>query len=87
MVRQRLTGKLSAYEDEGGRHRRYTFRDADGTVLGQTVMSRSHRTIGDNLIGIMARELGVRATDFRGALNCPVSREAFYLLMRGSTSP
>ena len=86
-VRAAMIGKLGGREEEDRRHRAYSFHDADGTFLGQTYLSHGHRTIDVSLLKRMARELGVRLADFRGALECPVSQAEFYALMRNSQAP
>lgn len=85
-VQQQFVGKLGATEQEGRRHKTYTFRDGEGVTLGQTYLSHGHRDLDVSLIQRIARELGVRRADVRGAIDCTVTREAFYALMRDSRS-
>ncbi len=81
VVRRCLVNKLGAAETEGRKHRFYDLYSNDGTFLAQTHLSQGRGSIGMSLIAKMASQLGVGPQDFRGAIDCSVEREAFYLLM------
>jgi hypothetical protein len=64
-----LTGKLEAQTREGSSHTKY-FVTYEGTLLGRTLLSRGSGDIPDNLMGAMARQLGVSGQQLRFLLDC-----------------
>ena len=86
-VRQRLTSKLRAAEGAGTRHDVFIFEDDDGVTLGRTRLSRGHDTVSMKNLGLMAGQLGIRLIEFRGAIDCRVSRAQFLDLLRNSLAP
>jgi hypothetical protein len=83
VVRRCLVNKLEGQETEDRKHRFYDFYDSAGQFLAQTHISQGRHAIHDGLISEMAKQLHVRARDFRLAIDCTLSREQFYELMRG----
>jgi len=44
-------------------------------------MSHGVRELDDNLVARMARQLGLSPSQFRDAVNCPMSYEEYYALV------
>jgi len=76
-VRQCLAGKLAAQETESRRHIFFNFYDSNGQFLVQTHISHGDAPIHIGLISQMAKQMGVRTADFRGVIECSVSRDDF----------
>ena len=72
--------KLRASEDVSGDHPRYTVCADDGTILGITHMSHSGHEIDPFLTSQMAKQLHVGTEEFRGVVECYVSRDNYVLL-------
>jgi hypothetical protein len=79
-VQRALTGKLGFAEDRSGPHPVYE-RWHDGLLVGVTHMSHGRGDVGDFVISSMARQLGVRGPDFRGAIQCSISSADFLALL------
>lgn len=48
-----------------------------GSFVAQTVVSRSHTEISDEIMGNMAQQLGVTAKAFREMLDCIIDRDSY----------
>lgn len=73
-----LTAK--GFEEGGGDHIFLVYVRLDGrkTTL-RTKLSRgtAHREVSDNLLGRMARQVGLAKGDFLDLIDCPLDREAY----------
>ena len=49
--------------------------------MAQTLMGHGIRELDRNLVGCMARQLGLTSQQFRDLVNCPTSRQEFYTLL------
>ena len=86
-VRDALKTKLGCKETATD-HYRYTLYGEDGTVLGSTKVSLGAKhTIGDVLIGVMARQLRIgTAANFVGMVKCTKTREECLAVIKSITS-
>lgn len=69
-----LTNKLGCELVQGARHRKYKLVEG-GKVISWTLMSRSRREVGANLVSRMAGQLKVSTLTFVNAVNCTASRD------------
>ena len=66
--------------DEQRRHIALVYEDLEGrTTTARTLLSHgaSGNEIGDNLLGRMARQVGLDRSNFLRLIDCPMSREEF----------
>jgi len=78
-VRAGLTAKGFSVE-EGRKHIHFVYEDLEGrTTTARTMLSHGAggEDISDNLLGRMAREVGLKRADFLNLVDCPMSREEF----------
>ena len=78
-VRAGLTTKGFSVE-EGRKHIHFVYEDLEGrTTTARTMLSHGAggEDISDNLLGRMAREVGLKRADFLNLVDCPMSREEF----------
>lgn len=77
-VRRALVRKHGFVEDTSGPHRVFK-RWHQGRLIGITELSHgaSGRDVSETLLGLMAKELGVRGPEFRGAIDCRVDPNTF----------
>lgn len=78
-VRKALKSKLGFEESRSGNHAWFV-KWHNGLVVGRTKVSHQPpgRDISDSLISAMARQLGVRGPELRGAISCAI-RDAEFL--------
>lgn len=69
---------------EGGKHRVYRLL-VDGLETGvATVVSRgAQKTLGNPLVGAIARELHLTGPEFRQLVDCPLSHDDYVGILRG----
>ncbi len=79
-VRRQLSHKFHFELTEGDHH--FYALVIDNKIVRQTKVSHNKKTIGDTLIGKMAKQLGVRNGQFCEMINCTLS-EADYLRILG----
>lgn len=68
------------FEKEAGDHFYYIYRNLAGQkTIKKTKMSRgtSHKTVGDPLLGIMARQIGVSKKQFLELVDCTLDQAAY----------
>lgn len=61
-----------------GDHSFFTFHTANGkktSVWTKTSRGSGYKTLGDNLVGAMARQCGLTKAQFLLLIECPLSRE------------
>lgn len=75
-VDTRLANKFGFNRSEGSSHVKFRL-EVDGVFVAHTRMSRGGSDIGDPLIGAMARQLGVTASQFRQMVECTIDRDAY----------
>ena len=75
-VRRQLTGKFGFEQSEGANHEKFrlTYK---GQYVAQTMMSRGIRDISDQILGQMARQIGVTSREFRAMLECTIDRQTY----------
>jgi hypothetical protein len=70
--------------DQQRRHVVFVYKDLQGrTTTARTLLSHGAggNDIGDNLLGQMARQVGLDRKDFLRLIDCPMSREDFDVIM------
>ena len=81
-------GVMAALERKGfaaseGDHTYYIYHTADGRkTLAKTKVSHSGKDIADPILGMMARQCKLTATQFRDLVDCPLSREAYENILK-----
>ena len=78
-VDRALRNKIG-FDREERRHRVYLLR-VGGVTVAQTLMSHGSRELDRNLVGRMARQLGLTSRQFRDLVNCPMTRQEFFALL------
>lgn len=59
-------------------HRQFTYYTADGRKTDLlTRLSHSHKEISDNLVALMARQVGLSTRDFRDLAQCPLDQAGY----------
>lgn len=58
-----------------GDHIRFCYIYQGSRTKYKTKISHGHKSIGDNLISLMARQLELSKDQFIGVVECPVSKE------------
>lgn len=77
-LRAALTGKLG-FDFGGpsrGPHEKYVLK-RDGTYLAHTMVPRGRSDIGDPLLGMIARQLGVTRRELFGVVDCVMDQETY----------
>ena len=78
-VRSGLRAKGFAEEPQR-KHIHFVYEDLEGrTTIARTMISHdaAGNDIGDNLLGKMAKQVGLKRGDFENLIDCPMSREEF----------
>jgi len=84
-VNKSLTTKLE-FERHDSHHRIYRLY-LDGQLVARTFLSHGQRELTDFHIGQMAKQIRLSRQEFLDAVECPLSREAYYDLVRERLSP
>lgn len=72
--------QVLGYERRMGRHQIYVLT-LGGQQVARTVISHGAREIGDELMGLMAQQMGVTATQLKKIVAGDISREEYYRLL------
>lgn len=70
-------GKLEAEEDDSRPHITYRIYDDDGIFLGETYMSHGAQDIDDNLLHLMAKQLKITLSLWKGIIKCSKGRSEY----------
>lgn len=79
-VDRALVGKLG-FEKHDTHHHVYRLR-LDGQLVVRTFISHGERELGPFLADKMAKQMRLRISELDDAVNCPLSQEAYYQLLR-----
>lgn len=79
-VDRALVGKLG-FEKHDTHHHVYRLW-LDGQLVARTFMSHGERELSQFLADKMAKQMRLRLSEFTDAVNCPLSQEAYYQLLR-----
>ncbi len=79
-VDRALMGKLG-FEKHDTHHHVYRLW-LDGQLVARTFMSHGERELSQFLADKMAKQMRLRLSEFTDAVNCPLSQEAYYQLLR-----
>ncbi len=79
-VDRALVGKLG-FEKHDTHHHVYRLR-LDGQLVARTFISHGERELGPFLTDKMAKQMRLRPSEFADAINCPLSQDAYYQLLR-----
>lgn len=79
-VDRALVGKLG-FEKHDTHHHVYRLR-LDGQLVARTFMSHGERELSEFLADKMAKQMRLRISEFSDAVNCPLTQEAYYQLVR-----
>lgn len=82
-VRKTLVLKLKAKEDRSRKHLRYKVFDDNGTFVAATHISHGVSDINDDLLTLMARQLGIRTSELRAIIICELNRLDYLKLATG----
>ena len=75
--------KLEAEEDESRPHLTYKVYDDSGVFLGETYISHSAKDIDDNLLSLMARQLKITLSLWKGIIRCSKGRSEYISMAKG----
>jgi hypothetical protein len=75
-----LVGKFG-FEKHDTHHHVYRLW-LDGQLVARTFISHGERELGAFLADKMARQMQLRISEFDDAINCPLSQEAYYQILR-----
>lgn len=76
-VERMLVTKLGMTKDERD-HRVYTLKIDEMTIARTKISTGTgHRTLGDNLVSAIARQLRVSSQDLIGLVQCTISKEDY----------
>lgn len=85
-LRAALTGKLGFAQSGSGRgpHEKFVLK-RDGTYLAHTQVPRGRADIGDPLLGMIARQLGVTRRELYGVVDCTMDQESYIRRLEDSS--
>ena len=69
------------FERRMGRHQIYTL-NLDGKQVVRTVISHGVREIGDELLAIISRQMGISLPQLRKIISGELDRDSYYQLLR-----
>ena len=72
--------QVLGYERRMGRHQIYALT-LGGQQVARTVISHGAREIGDELMGLMAQQMGITASQLKKIVAGDISREEYYRLL------
>ncbi len=77
-LRTTLTGKLGFERSGSGRgpHDKYVLK-TNGVYVAHTQVPRGRADLGDSLLAMIARQLGVSRRDIYGLVACTMNRESY----------
>jgi len=75
-LRQCLTGKFGFEEVEGSRHEAVTLF-IEGRKIATARFSRSHSDVGDEILGLIAKEIRVQLNFLKRMYGCTKSRDDY----------
>lgn len=78
-LRSALTGKLGFKPSGSGRgpHEKYVLKRG-GTYLAHTQVPRGRAEIGEPLLRMIARQLGVKRRELYGMVDCAMDQESYF---------
>ncbi|MHB1697560.1 MAG: hypothetical protein ACYCSQ_05615 [bacterium] len=77
-IKQSLLKKGFQKRDGNADHTYYHYYTIDKKKTSiYTKISHGEKEIGDNLIGLMSNQLKLNINEFKGLINCPLSREDY----------
>jgi predicted deacetylase len=79
-VDRALVGKLG-FEKTETHHHVYRLW-LDGVLVARTYISHGGRELSQYHVNQMAKQMRLRASEFVDAVNCPLSREDYYRILR-----
>jgi hypothetical protein len=83
LVESRFTGKLNLEPDEGSRHKIYWVKDGDKKITRtQIPRGREYKELGNEILRRIADQLYLKLSELKDAVNCPISEEQFYEIVR-----
>lgn len=79
-IERALLNKLG-FEPKAGHHRIFRLY-LDGKLAARTFISHGQREVGRYHIGQMARQMRLSRQEFLDAIECPLTRQEYYKLLR-----
>jgi alpha-galactosidase len=76
----RILVSVLGYERRMGRHQVYVLR-LGGKQVARTLISHGVREIGDDLMAVMARQMGITLSQLRKIIAGKMDREEYYRLL------
>lgn len=76
----RILVSVLGYERRMGRHQVYVLR-LGGKQVARTLISHGVREIGDDLMAVMARQMGITLSQLRKIIAGEMDREEYYRLL------
>lgn len=77
-VESQFEGKLDLEVEEGTKHKLYYVCDGEKKITRtQISRGRAYRELGDGILALIAEQLFLNLTEFKDAINCPMTKEHF----------
>ncbi len=77
----RILVRVLGFERRMGRHQIYILR-IEGKQVARTLISHGVREIGDDLMAMMARQMGITLSRLKKIVAGKMSREEYYRLLK-----
>jgi len=77
----RILVSVLGFERRMGKHQIYVLKIA-GRQVARTLISHGVRDIGDDLMAVMARQMGISLSQLRSIVNGRIGREEYRRLLR-----
>jgi hypothetical protein len=81
VVQSSLMGKFGFIEVEGSEHDAVSLF-VQGKKIATTRFSRGHREISDDILGLMAKQIGVNLATFKNMIGCTVELQEYLRILR-----
>jgi len=76
-IEDQFKKKLNLIKENGKRHWLYYVSDGN-QYIARTQISRTHKTISEAILNMIANQLFLNITELKDAINCPMTKEKFY---------
>lgn len=77
----RILANVLGFERRMGRHQIYILR-LGGKQVARTLISHGVREIGDDLMAVMARQMGMTLSELKKIIAGKMAREEYYRLLK-----
>ena len=83
LVESQFIRKLSLEPAEGTKHKFFWVKDGDIKITStQISRGKEYKELGNEILSRIARQLYLTLSELKEAVNCPMSEERFYEIVR-----